>query len=619
MLDIKRSIITLVIFISVFLSASANAEEFTAGPADYKGIVSILQPGDILHLEAGTYPDLLNVTNLNGTPTQWITITGPQTGDPAIFIADPGPCCNTVEIRNSSYVAIKNITVDGNGVGGAFGISAKDGTSNLVHHILIEGCILINHDNGQQTVAISTKTPTWGWIIRNNQIIGAGTGLYLGNSDGTSPFIGGIIENNLVVDPLGYCMEIKWQQPRPTVDGMPQTPSSTIIRHNVFIKSDRVSPSGDRPNLLVGGFPESGAGSEDLYEIYGNFFFHNPRESHLQASGRVSIHDNIFVDVTGSAIRLQNHDLPLRMANVYNNTIYSAGTGISVGGTMDQGVSVVGNLLFANTGLSGTPTLEMDNIIDTVDVASNYLVNPNLELGSMELYPLVGECQGPAMDLSSFSAESNYNLDFNGADKGSFTFRGAYGGEGENSGWQLDEGIKNVSTASGECGDGIIDANEACDDGNTDDNDGCDSQCSIENGYSCMGTPSICTEISVDCGNGEINTNEECDDGNNSSNDGCNAGCIVEAGYSCFGQPSVCTQDNPPQCGNGIVEENEECDDGNTDSDDGCSSTCTNESSDSSDPGCSCTTLGHSNNKSNGLLLLISIIFGIAVIRKLRD
>jgi hypothetical protein len=42
------------------------------------------------------------------------------------------------------------------------------------------------------------STPTWGRIIRRNVIDGAGTGIYLGNSDGSAPFVAGIIENNLI-------------------------------------------------------------------------------------------------------------------------------------------------------------------------------------------------------------------------------------------------------------------------------------------------------------------------------------------------------------------------------------------------------------------------------------
>ncbi len=457
---------------------SAQAAEYDANPDTYRTLLPTLQPGDILNLQPGTYPTLLNISGLNGTASDWIIIRGPATGAPAVFTADPGPCCNTVEIRNSSYVALENLTIDGNGVDGAFGISAKDGTSNLVHHIRIEGCTLINHDASQQTVAVSTKTPTWGWIIRRNKILRAGTGLYLGNSDGTSPFVAGVIEENLFVDTLGYNMQIKWQQPRPTVEGMPTGPSSTLIRNNVFIKADRPSPDGDRPNVLVGGFPDSGAGAEDLYEIYGNFFFHNPREALLQASGRVSIHDNVFVDSAGTAIVLQNHDLPLRLAHVYNNTIYGAAFGLSVGGTMDQGVIVVGNLVFADTGLSGTPTTAADNLFATVTEAATYVAAPSLALGVMDFFPLPGTCEGTPLDLSAFTDQVAWDLDFNGQSKGSHTFRGAYAGSGTNPGWQLDEALKEMGTAS--CGDGVIDPGEQCDDGNTIDGDGCSAICGLE-------------------------------------------------------------------------------------------------------------------------------------------
>jgi cysteine-rich repeat protein len=43
------------------------------------------------------------------------------------------------------------------------------------------------------------------------------------------------------------------------------------------------------------------------------------------------------------------------------------------------------------------------------------------------------------------------------------------------------------------CGDGQIGATETCDDGNAYDRDGCaGTSCSVENGYTCTGTPSQC-------------------------------------------------------------------------------------------------------------------------------
>jgi hypothetical protein len=430
----------LVVALLTLASLEARAEDVPADPSNYRDLLGTLQPGDTLHLAAGTYTDTLPISGLNGSESAWITITGPESGEPAVIVADPGPCCNTVEIADSSYLVLRKLTIDGNDVDGAFGISAKSG---VVHHIRIEDNELINHDTSQQNVGISTKVPTWGWEIRRNRIVGVGTGLYLGNSDGTEPFIGGLIEHNLVKDSIGYSMQIKWQLPRPNVSGMPTDPVSTIVRHNVFIKNDVASPDGDRPNLLVGGFPDSGPGSEDRYEIYGNFFFHNPREALLQVSGRVSIHDNIFVDGATNAITLADHDLPLMQAFVYNNTIYSVTGGIAFGSAAPQGDAVFGNLVFSANPISGGIGDERDNIVAGVAEAAQYVTAPSLMLGQMDFYPLVGgACQGSALDMSKVVTDVDHDVDFNGTAKAGFTFRGAYAGEGENPGWQLTDDIK---------------------------------------------------------------------------------------------------------------------------------------------------------------------------------
>jgi hypothetical protein len=304
------------------LAAVVNAD-----PSNYRALVRALKPGDTLNLAPGRY-SRLPINDLNGTPAAWITITGPRSGPPAVILGQPD--FNTVEILNSSYLAIENLRIDSRGIPGAFGISAKDHGQNVTHHIRIEGNVFVGQNGDQQTDGISTKTPTWGWIIRNNQIIGAGTGLYLGNSDGTDPFVAGMIENNLVKDTIGYNMEIKYQVEFPSIDGLPIQPTSTIIRHNVFIKNDQPSPDGDRPNVLLGAFPASGRGSLNMYEVYGNYFLHNHREALLQASGRLTLHDNVFVDgpYTYPAIVLRKHDDALKIAYVYNNTIYTWERGI---------------------------------------------------------------------------------------------------------------------------------------------------------------------------------------------------------------------------------------------------------------------------------------------------
>src|SRR4051794_18497336 len=428
------------------LSCCANAAVYNATPSNYTSLMAGLRAGDTLSLAPGTYPRLY-ISGLQGTPSAWITITGPTSGAPATIAG--AACCNTVEILNSSYLAIQNLTIDSLGIDGVAGISAKDGSSNLTHDILIQNNILVGQNASQQTDGISTKTPTWGWTIRNNTIIGAGTGMYLGDSNGGEPFFAGTIENNLIRDTIGYNMEIKYQLSRPSIAGMPTGQSFTIIRNNVFIKNDQPSPDGDRPNVLVGGFPDSGLGSTDIYEVYGNFFYHNPREALFQASGRVSVHDNVFVDGNRGAAVLQNHDLPLRLAYVYNNTVYTANRGIYFGSSAPSGDAVLANLVFAGTPISGSIQNLSGNITDAFANAPLYVKAPSFTLGAMDFYPLAGKAQGSTFDLSPFVADPDYAFDFNGtpknAAKGAFVFRGAYAGEGVNPGWKLQAGIKGAT------------------------------------------------------------------------------------------------------------------------------------------------------------------------------
>jgi cysteine-rich repeat protein len=132
-----------------------------------------------------------------------------------------------------------------------------------------------------------------------------------------------------------------------------------------------------------------------------------------------------------------------------------------------------------------------------------------------------------------------------------------------------------VCTHTPVCGDGKIEGSETCDDGNTKSGDGCSATCTVEPGYACTGSPSVCTTT---CGDGIKAGTEQCDDGNTSNEDGCDSTCHIEPGWTCTGSPSVCKPIPPTSvCGNGIKEPGEECDDGNTKNGDGCSSTCQEE------------------------------------------
>ena len=117
------------------------------------------------------------------------------------------------------------------------------------------------------------------------------------------------------------------------------------------------------------------------------------------------------------------------------------------------------------------------------------------------------------------------------------------------------------------CGNGVTEPPETCDDGNTTPGDGCDGSCSIEPGYACAGSPSVCTP---GCGDGTVSGSEQCDDGALVSDDGCDAACRIEPGWTCTGAPSSCAA----VCGDSRIVGAEQCDDGNTMNGDCCSASC---------------------------------------------
>jgi hypothetical protein len=421
-----------------FCVAKRQGRVLRADPSNYQKLLPTLQAGDTLLLASGRCP-LLTIANLNGAPGRCITVTGPTAGPRAVISGQTRH--STVEIVDSSYIVVSNLTIDSLGTRGD-GVKAPRTTHQATHHIVIDGDMITGAGTFQQTDGISTKTPTWNWVIRRNAIVGAGTGIYLGDSDGSSPFVAGIIENNLVLNPLGYCMEIKYQIDRPGLLGMPQESQSTIIRNNVFIKDDRRSPGGDRPNLLVGGFPDTGPGSHDLYQIYGNLLLHNPREALFQGSGRISFHDNILVGGETAGAVFRDHDLPLKLAHVFNNTIYSPQIGIKFGSQARDGHAVLGNLVFAETPIAGLEIAAQDNLVAKPADARKYVRAPSSRPGALDFYPLPGRVKGSPLDLSPFADETDFDRDFNGVGKDGHYFCGAYAGEGINPGWRLRAQIK---------------------------------------------------------------------------------------------------------------------------------------------------------------------------------
>jgi len=404
-----------------------------AVPTDYLSKVRALQAGQTLVLAPGNYDDPndvpgLPIFNLNGTSAAPITITGPEVGPKPVLLGRSTH--NTIRFSNASYVVVRNLEVDGRDLGGD-GVNAQ-GTS---HHITVENLTIRGVGSDQQVVAISTNaSPNWNWTIRGNTIIGAGTGMYLGNSDGTNPFVAGLIERNVIRDTIGYNLQIKHQVPWPSIPGIPSIKTTTIIRHNVFTKGSNSATGGlARPNLLVGDAPPSGPGSTNGYEIYGNFFYQNPTEALFQGEGNVAFYGNLLVNDFGAAVNIQRHNGSVRTIRVFGNTVVASAGGISVtGGDVAYTQKVLSNAVFAAAPINAS--VQSDNVTDGYAKAANYLNNPTATLGLLDLFPKPAVLRGAPVDTSELMSYSDWNLDFNSRVR-DWTLRGAYSGEGVNPGW----------------------------------------------------------------------------------------------------------------------------------------------------------------------------------------
>ncbi|MFH2007106.1 MAG: DUF4215 domain-containing protein [bacterium] len=109
------------------------------------------------------------------------------------------------------------------------------------------------------------------------------------------------------------------------------------------------------------------------------------------------------------------------------------------------------------------------------------------------------------------------------------------------------------------CGDGLVEGMEACDDGNTAAGDGCSSNCSVEEGWECVGQPSVCAEL---CGNNAQDPGEQCDgadlDGQTCESLGQGyVGGTLACGADCTFNTAQCEL---PTCGNGVLDAGEQCD-----------------------------------------------------------
>lgn len=367
------------------MSGRAAATEYDADPHSYAPLLRGLQAGDTLLLAPGVYQDGLRLHHLVGTATAPIRIRAADPARRPLFFARPG--ANTVSLVDVDYVEIADL--DLNGLGIPVDAVKAEGHARFAHHVTLERLRIVNHGRHRLNVAISTKCPAWGWVIRDNEIHRAGTGLYLGNSDGHAPFVGGLIERNLVLDSIGYDLQIKHQKPRPTDAGLPTWPSVTVIRRNVFSKAVNAARGEHaQPNVLVGHFPGSGDGAADRYLIHGNLFHENPFEALFQGEGNIALYNNVFVNRHGSAIHIQPHNGVPGEIDVFGNSVLASGHGISVtGGNPSMRQRVRNNVVFANPPLQGSAEAS-GNLVGSFDNAVLHLRRAVGPLEAIDLRPM---------------------------------------------------------------------------------------------------------------------------------------------------------------------------------------------------------------------------------------
>src|SRR3569832_2124976 len=172
------------------LAGTAAATDYRANAQDYLDYVRRLQPGDRLLLEAGDYRQGLPLRHLSGEASRPIVIEAALPAEPPRFLARPG--ANTISLGDVRHLVLRHLDLVGR-------IQPVDAVKAEVHSryadfITLDRLYIHDHAASQQNVGISTKCPAFGWVVRGNRIERVGTGMYLGDADGSVPFVGGVIE-----------------------------------------------------------------------------------------------------------------------------------------------------------------------------------------------------------------------------------------------------------------------------------------------------------------------------------------------------------------------------------------------------------------------------------------
>ena len=291
----------------------------------------MLAPGDTLYIRGGTYAETLDNTIPSGTSWSAPITVAAYSGETAIIKPISPPSDAIIYFDFQSYVILKNLVVDGSGLGvaGIDGVKITYQTKVPLYanHIRFQGCEIRNApENG---ILITTDPSSTehvyyneflGCLIHNNGYNtgngASGHGLY-----SQSSFC--IIDGNKIYDNAGYGIHLYNSDSGGTADD-----SNNIVRNNlVFDNSQKNDGSTQSGNAGIGLFD----GANNL--CYNNIVYGN-------AVGIVTGYGD-----SGTLI--------------YNNTItgnglYGGAGGISIGGTSSNSHNdiVRNNISYANNGAS---------------------------------------------------------------------------------------------------------------------------------------------------------------------------------------------------------------------------------------------------------------------------
>ena len=428
--------------IALFMaSALAHAAVYEASPADYRESLELLRPGDTLRLAAGEYRDGLVLRGIAGAPGQPIVITGPKEGEPATFFARPGH--NTVSIIDSSHLEISNVVLEGNNI--PVDAVKAEGTAAFAHHITLENLTIRGHGNNQQNVGISTKCPAWNWVIRGVTITGAGTGMYLGDSNGNAPFVAGLIERNLVVDSTGYNLQIKHQVARPDLPGMPAWTQHHDHPPQRIREAEPATSRKLRGRACWSGIFRAKAAAPRTTTrsmAISSIRIATRRCSRAKATSRCMRTSSSTTLPTASRIQPHN-DVPRRIVIAYN-TVVARGAGIAM--TLQEGGpryprEVSANAVFAQLPIAAAGAFR--NLAAPLEDAALYLTSPFASPPGLDLHPKANwtnTVSGPAPPRKPWP---DWGRDFDGRPRTAATV-GAYGGSAR-AGWNLDVAPKRIA------------------------------------------------------------------------------------------------------------------------------------------------------------------------------